>query len=419
MFTVKSKEEIGAYFGQLIDHKFSKSTRQFGRAYLKLLNPDPRYEPDDVELQNMSTKLSQIRNGRKGITVQDLPVYTHLLGVTCEELLSAGEYVVPAADFMTVRQFAASHDPSEWEVFVNREDKPFLNCDEFGKNAIEYALEFKNYDLLKYLMEQDYIWFVDLDPEKYMLNFGAGTSIKRRDLGQIDTLTYDLCDLSKDSDRLRRQMICLALEHKDFEMLTTLKAREIPTLYGLSAPGTNDAHLDTFWDDDMIRQIADADDEVIDYFSQEFSIPERYQPERSHTYMFPYIGSVATLLIEQEHPCAEAILKRCADHNRRFLQNLKQTIDRIKQQKTDLYEAEWMKDRRPSDEELYRQSLNEIFFFRKDEIVTSWCSLSHEGNVTNLISISCESKSFRLAPLIDNINASYDQIMEYEEASQR
>lgn len=410
MFRVKSDDEIGAYFAQLVEKKYGKPMRQFGKACLELKN-----EPSDkTAVDKMANKLTQIKKGNKGIQLTDLPAFTHLLGVTCEELLSAGEFVVPSADYMTVRQFAASHDPSEWEVFVQREDKPFLNCDEFGKNAIEYALEFKNYELLKYLMSQGYIWFVDLDPQKYLLNFGAGTSIKRRDLSERDNLTYQLCDLGKDSDRLRRQMIRLALENKDFEMLTKLKAREIPTLYGLSATGVWDAEPDIFWDEEMINQIADADDSVIDYFSQEFTIQERYRSERTNTYIFPYIGSVTERLIEQNHPCAEAVLKRCAEHNRRFLQQLEDTIDKILKSKAAMYEDEWMKDCRPSDEVLYQQSLGEIFFFQKDEIVTSWCSLYKEGGVTNLVYLDCENKNFRLAPLIEDINESYNKVMELE-----
>ena len=270
------------------------------------------------------------------------------------------------------------------------------------------------YALLKYLMDHKYIWFVDADPKKYILNFGAGTNIQRRDPGEIDNLAYHLSNFSEDSDYLRRQMICLALEHRDFEMLETLKAREIPTFYTLMAPGVNDAHLDIFRDDEMIRRIADADDSVIDYFSQEFLIPAQYRPNQSNTFMFPYIGTVAELLIEQNHPCAEAVLKRCAEHNRRFLQNLEKTIDEIRKQKAEMYEPEWWDNRRPSPDDIYQESLKEITFFRKDEIVTSWCGLSHEGSVTNLVSIECDSKPFRLAPMIDEINETYRKVTEYE-----
>lgn len=410
MFSLKNNDEIGAYFAKLVEEKYKKPMRQFGKACLELQG-----EPTDkTALDKMANRLSQIKEGKKAIQLTDLPVFTHLLGVTCEELLSAGDYIVPAADYMTVRQFAASHDPSAWETFVQREDKPFLNCDEFGRNAIEYALEFRNYDLLKYLMDQEYIWFVDLDPKKYLMNFGAGTSIKRRDPGSLDDLQYRISDVSKDSDRLRRQMICLALEHKDFKMLATLKAREIPTLYMMTAPGVNNAELDTFWDEEMIQRIADAEDDVIEYFSQEFTIQELYGTKRNNTYIFPYIGNVAELLVEHNHPCAEAVLKRCAEHNHRFLQHLEEIIDNLVKENIRRYEPECLRKSRPSDEVIYQQSLGAIFFFRKEEIVTSWCSLSREGDVTNLISIDCESKNFRLAPLIDDINESYNKIMEYE-----
>lgn len=410
MFSLKNNDEIGAYFAKLVEQKFQKPMRQFGKACLELQG-----EPTDkTALDKMANRLTQIKEGKKAIQLTDLPVFTHLLGVTCEELLSAGDYIVPAADYMTVRQFAASHDFSAWEVFVQREDKPFLNCDEFGRNAIDYALEFKNYDLLKYLMAQGYIWFVDLDPKKYLMNFGAGTSIKRRDPGSLDTLQYQISDVAKDSDRLRRKMICLALEHKDFKMLTTLKAREIPTLYMMTAPGVNDAGLDTFRDEEMIQRIADAEDDVIDYFSQEFTIQELYGTKRNNTYIFPYIGSVAELLVAHNHPCAEAVLKRCTEHNHKFLQHLEKSINDIMQQKERMYEPEWMQDCRPSEDELYQQSLADIFFYRSGKFFASWGSLSHESDVSNLITIDCESKNFRLAPLIDDINESYNKIMAFD-----
>lgn len=38
----------------------------------------------------MANRLSQMLNGNKGIQIYDLPVFTELLGISCEELLSAG-----------------------------------------------------------------------------------------------------------------------------------------------------------------------------------------------------------------------------------------------------------------------------------------------------------------------------------------
>lgn len=413
MFHLKSNAEIGAYFANLVKKSNFKSMRQFGKAYLQTLGKPTNNE----SLQNMSDKLAQIKNGKNSIQLSDLPVFTHLLGVTCEQLLSAGEYCVPAADYMTIRQFAATHDPADWETFVQREDKPFLNLDEFGKNAIEYALEFKNYDLLKYLMDQGYIWFIGPDSKEYYKNFSAGTSIKRRDPRTLDVLPYDLHALHQDTDRLRRQMICLALDRKDFEMLGRLKAREIPTLYGLPVPNIADADLDIFYDEDLIHRIADADDCVIDYFSQEFTIPERHHPERINTYIFPYISDVLKILLERNHPCAEAVLKRCAEHNKKFLDHLETVITKIVAHNTQMYEETWSYDRNASQEDIYQYSLRNLYFFRCNDIVTSWSALDHDGGVTNLVFIDNETDNFRLAPLINDINTSYNKVMEIQKHS--
>ena len=129
MFPVKSKKEIGTYFAELVKKSDYKSMRQFGKACLERWN-----EPvNDGTLQNISDRLSQIKKGEKWIQVRDLPVFCDLLNVTCEELLSAGECIVPSAAFMTVRQFAASHDPAVWEAFVNRED---LKCKKDDGNRL-------------------------------------------------------------------------------------------------------------------------------------------------------------------------------------------------------------------------------------------------------------------------------------------
>ena len=85
---------------------------------------------------------------------------------------------------------------------MHREDKLILNCDEYGKTVLDYALEFKNLEFLKYLMEKKYIWFVDMDinPKEYFtechgLSFGSGTSIKRRSFQEMDRILWHISDL--------------------------------------------------------------------------------------------------------------------------------------------------------------------------------------------------------------------------------
>lgn len=137
------KEKMGAYLKKLIEERYP-SHRKFGKAYLEAID----VQVNDEELRKISNKLSQIINGKKGIQLEDLMVFTDLLGVSCEEIITGGNYFVPVASHMTNYEIAFTDDPRVWKKYMEREDKIFLNSDEYGKTVIEYALEFKNYKLI-------------------------------------------------------------------------------------------------------------------------------------------------------------------------------------------------------------------------------------------------------------------------------
>lgn len=143
--------------------------------------------PDTDTLQRMANRISQICKGNKEIQLKDFPIFTELLGVSCEEILSAGECSAPTMNHLTNYSVAFSRDEKVWEEYVHREDRLILNLDEYGKAVIEYALEYKNFGFLKYLIEKKFIWFADavIDEENYLERvkghyFSFGTSIERR-----------------------------------------------------------------------------------------------------------------------------------------------------------------------------------------------------------------------------------------------
>ena len=105
----------------------------------------------------MQNRICQIKKGRKWIQVEDLPIFSDILGVSIEELLSAGNYFIPDASRMTNYSVAFSKDRKIWEEYVNNPEGVFVNYDEYGKSVIDYALQFKNYDFLKYLLDEGII----------------------------------------------------------------------------------------------------------------------------------------------------------------------------------------------------------------------------------------------------------------------
>ena len=393
MFILKDNDEIGAYFSKLVEEKHYESMRKFAREYLRLAHEDT----DKPSLDKLCNRLSQIKKGTKGIQLKDLPIFTHLLDVTCEELLSAGASRVPSAGRMTVAQFGASHDKALWEEFMAREDKLFLNTDEFGKTAIDYALENKNYDLLAYLMEKGYIYFIGPNSDEYCGSFMGGTTIQRKGEYLIDDLDCKL----RESERFRQKLIALAIEHNDFKMLTEMHARELPTMY---QPHFSALHIEYHFDATaLIEQITKASDQILDYFSQEFEI----QPccGSAHTFTAPFLGPILERLVEQHHPHTEAVLKQAVFHNQNTLEYMEREIEEVAamNQKDPIY--------------AYISPEKEFTFLTSEFDPNLICFYhvlpggSVPSCVTNIISVNASSEDFRVSLLIEELNTSYHKIM--------
>ena len=341
MFTLKKDNEIGKYIKKLIDNKY-KSTRQFCKDYLI--------------------------------------VFTMLLDVSSEQILSAGDVRSFNENHMTNYQIAFSHKEKLWEVFINDD-----------KTVIDYALELKNYDLLKYLMDNGYIRFVSKTPEKdCWLGFGAETSVKRRQDSNFKTLEERLAE----DDGLRRKMIVLAIEKGDIVMLDELRAREIPPMYRLRTAGNKATDFEKFYDADMVEALSKSDEAVLDYFSKEITVITSFK-NTPQKYMFPSIGILLEKLIANKNICTEAILSRCIEHNRNTYFFVKEIVER----QIDYYHRcyfDYFKDGNiisvHDSQRKYRDDLK-------------------DGIVTNIIKVNCQSDSFVISNLIHELNKCFDDIL--------
>ena len=386
MFEVKGKKEIGAYLKDLIEKKYSTYS-DFCRAYLKVSGS----KNEDNEFDNLKNRISSIVNGKKDIQLYDFPAFTKLLNVSCEEILSAGDTKSVTSNHLTNYQIACSHDKNLWEFCIHNENSTFLNPDEYDKTIIDYALEFKNYDFLKYLMNNEYIWFVSKNPKNdSCIGFGAGTSVKRRPLGSSKILESRLTE----DDSLRRKMMVLAIEKGDIKMLDNLKAREIPPMCLLNTAGNRYTYFEKYYDADLVEALSKANEAVLDYFSEEFTVRSIFR-NIPHKYMFPSIGELLDKLIVNNNKCTEAILRRCIEHNKNTYIFIKKIVDR----QTDYYHRCY-------------------FDYSKDGNIISVQDYSFNGNktqpdgiVTNIIRIKSKSDSFVVSNLINELNKYFDAII--------
>ena len=397
----KDDAKVGAYLKAQILKKYS-SVRQFCKAYLELRDGST----DDEEIRKLLNRFSQILKGTRSIQTDDLPFVTEILQISCEDVLSAGKSHMPVSSHITNYDIAFSSDREVWERYMKREDKLFLNCDEYCKSVIDYALEFKNYAFIKYLLDEGFIWFVDLSEWKGMgFTFGAGTNVKRRDIGDIDTFTPIEI---QSQDRLRTQTIALAIENDDFDILNKLLAREIPEMHetGFVFPRVD---YQPKKDESLINAVAASSEKMLTYFSDDFSI--KNMQNQSNRFVFPFISDVINVMLENgRFAQAEAIIRKMIRHNKYVLDQLTSVINEAYEynRKNLGFSDEGM------DDYIKKQTL---YGFNYDDVndLVSFFYISEKrkyiGLVSNIVRVDCDKGSTLIRELVIELNDLYDSVV--------
>ncbi|MBE7044700.1 MAG: hypothetical protein E7397_04165 [Ruminococcaceae bacterium] len=405
MFWVeKDNKKIGQFLAKQIDQAYA-SRRQFCREYILKAGE----QPDEEKIGNMSNRLSQIINGNKSIQIYDLPYFTDLLGISCEKILSAGEYSIPIQNRVTNYSIANTENPDEWERYINRADKLILNTDEYGKTIIDYALEFKNYGLLKYLIEKNYIWFDSKRNRDYQLTFGAGTSIQRRKIDMDFGLEQEL----KGEDALRIKLIMLAIENQDLLMLDQLRARETPQLHFYVSYGVASVRdMEMNVDEKLIKCIASSDIKVQDYFTDRFEINDLGKGREGrtvvHSFMFPFISALLNRLISENSKFAEVAIKKAMEHNKEVYKCLCEKIALVKNDKR--YNNAYME----SLQNRWIYDCKERFILKENGNIV--CFLGYGDTfISNFSYITNITTEPILKKLIQELNASCDAIRKLKE----
>ena len=377
--------DISNYLEKLIKKKYKetgdrrfKNVRQFCIAYLE----EEGIESTEDEVRRMTNHMSGMKNENKPIRLSDLPVFTRLLDVSCEEILSAGKVRSHNENHITNYKLAASDNEKLWQSYINNEAEFLLNPDEYDKTIIDYAFEFGNYKLLKYLVDNNYIWFVSQEPEKRCgIGFSGGTSIKRRPLGSSKILEAQLTE----NDSLRRKMITLAIQNNDIDVLDEFKAREIPPMYNRM----RGMDFSNYFDEEMIDAASHADKDILDYFSEIITINPTLG-QAPFQCMYPFIGTIIEKLIEQKNPYADTILSRCIEHNRNTYEIIKEFKDRKYGEGKNAYSA-------------FR-----LHFFKDGDVIEAYDIKEDDFLVTNIIHINADLDY----ELIKDLNSYYDTILD-------
>lgn len=396
-------KKTGIYLKKLVDENGYETTADFCRAYLELKNKNN--EIAETELQNERNRFGAIFKGKKKIQIHDLPVLTELLCVSCEEILSAGKKYAPTINHITNYEIAQSSDRNIWDEYMKREDKLFLNCDEYRKTVIDYALEFNNYKFIKYLLDEEYIWFVDNSKEGYGPYYGAGTSIKQN-LGRFDNDTDSFIPREfHEQDRLRTQTAVLAIENGDCDVLELLRARETPGINLAFSTTPNYHDFKNSRNEDLIEAIANSNDKrIIDYFTEEYVLPDKLKVE-DRLFVFPFLGEVIEKLIKNKNAFAETVIRRAIEHNQNVYEKLSALID---------VEYNYLQSigTRGTEKEIKNQIAR---YFRHDDssdcVSLSIIAVPHKAFVGNIIKSESNKISSEETKYIEELNRSYYKVI--------
>ncbi|MBQ5990612.1 MAG: hypothetical protein IJL67_14110 [Oscillospiraceae bacterium] len=378
MFKTASPEDIGKHLEALILAKY-ENRKEFCQAYLEFLGN----ENDDT--QGTEDRFCKIVSGNRSIQTNDLLVIAELLGVSCEEILTAGKLRKPSCFRVTNRDIASSKDPKIWKRYMKQ--KTFLNKDEYSKTVIDYAFEAKNILFLKYLIESGFIQVIT--PKK-------GECYCSRETFEIQTVINNKDYYSwEDSVKLRTRLVLLAIETGNIDVLDLMHARELYIFncqlknykYDFRACEQSEAYSEPF-----AEAIALSDNKaVLDYFSAEYSIrvdesshetekgeeanDEEYDTEQEVKFtvenliICPFISAIIEKMMDNErYHQAEKYLQSAIEHNQKVYgiitdclnSEVTVRLEQIRQQKEE--ERNWCYSNGISFEKYgrYFQSENEI-----------------------------------------------------------
>lgn len=396
MFRTATNEEIGKYLFKLIDEKSDKfkSGRDFCKQYLLLENGE---QPSDDEIQKQANRLSGIKSGKYGLQIQDLGYYTELLEITCEELLSAGKSKPAFPDRYSNYTFAHSTDRGYWERYINNDDKLFLNADEYGKTILDYAFECENYGLIKFLTENNYITIVDNESTKdYVMTFMPPDKAMKYMSRNANKLNDEIIN----NDKIRTTVVALAIKKNDKYFLTKLRAREIPALYSVCEYGfsTQFDNFESSYNDKLTNAVANADKEILGYFSEPFSIKSEHS---EGVFIYPFLGRLLDKMISENNKNTVYVLERTLDYNSNVLNELSEKIA----------QSYIMYKKYCDDKEAFSGAVK--YFDMNDNGVFTFMNYdpSDTSNLikmkSNVIHISKKSKDEKINELISKINKIY------------
>lgn len=191
--------------------------------------------------------------------------------------------------------------------------------------------------------------------------------------------------------------------------MDSLLAREIPEMHQANMVGYPYIDLQSRKNIELIRAIALSNDQIIDYYSQEFIV--KNQQKKDNTFLFPYLADVIEeMLTNGRTDSAELCIRRAISHNKKSFETLTNLIDKSYEYQKESFGF----DSTNMEDYLMKQALYNLRFDSNNNLI-SFCynPAKHEyvGFVTNIIHVESKYGTPLIKELLRELNETFDKII--------
>lgn len=158
-----------------------------------------------------------------------------------------------------------------------------------------------------------------------------------------------------------------------------------------------------------LKKVARESDDVLIYFSEEFEIETNRNA--IFRYTFPYLGKLIEMVVKNDCKAAAKMLKNALKHNKDVLKTLKKIANISEKSFGDI--AQYMDDKT-----IQKSVMREFHFYDENDTVAFHTRIikaeNFQGLFSNVIRVNVSSKDKYVMSLIEDVNASYDQIKNFD-----
>lgn len=207
---------------------------------------------------------------------------------------------------------------------------------------------------------------------------------------------------------LRTQIISLALENNDYDVLYNMRAREIPPQFTMTTYSLTSLNFSDYYDVQFIDAILSSKSEIVRYFCEEYYVESHWQKGTKFLWLYPFFDKLIIQAVKSNNSEAKNLLDVAIQHNDKTYNNLKRAILKvIKHMKETLF-------RNVNFQKLIVDVLRDFKVNEKNGIISFYCPFLGENSdivATNIIFASVESKNSEIESKIHKLNELYSKII--------